>query len=97
MKMDMITFNLFPEDVDTLDDPKVQEFLSLLENMASAYEAKLRTFAIRKGTVIFSVNNEEMCNDLLDDLEELTGRRPRMASDEEDFIEKFREEFDKPK
>jgi len=95
--MGMMALNLFSEDVDSLDDPRVQEFKSLLENMANAYKTKLRTFAIHKGKVIFSVNDEEMCNDLLDDFEKLTGQRPQIASNGEDFVKQFKEKFDHPK
>lgn len=93
----MIALNLFSEDVDSLNNPRVQEFKSLLENMADAYKTKLRTFAIHKGKVIFSVNDEEMCDDLLDDFEKLTGQRSRIMSNGEDFVKQFKEEFECPK
>lgn len=95
--MGMIALNLFSEDVDSLNNPRVQEFKSLLENMADAYKTKLRTFAIHKGKVIFSVNDEEMCDDLLDDFEKLTGQRPKIMSNDEDFVKQFKEEFERPK
>jgi len=36
MNMGMIAFRLFSEDVNSLEHPKVQEYKSLLENMANA-------------------------------------------------------------
>ena len=92
--MSIIAFRLFTEDVNSIEHPKVQECKTLLENMATAYKTKLRTFAIHKGIVLFSVNNEEIRDALLNDIEELTGNKAKMASDAEDFVKRCKEEFE---
>lgn len=96
VNMGTIAINMFSKDVNSLDDSRVQEFKSLLENMADAYKTKLNSFAIHKGKVIFNVNSEEMCSALLEDFGTLTGQETEVALDSEDFVKKYEENFDKP-
>ena len=88
--MGTIALNLFDKDVDSLDHPRVKEFLENLKKMADVYRCQVVRFAIDKGVVIFNIDNEEMCNDILNDLKELTDRKPYVASDSEEFVDIYK-------
>jgi len=86
--MGMMVMNLFEKTVDSLDDPKVKEFIGLLQNCAKAYKCKMRSFAIHKGVVFFSFDNEEIMRDLAADMEEMTGVRADICKNKEEFLQK---------
>ena len=52
--------DLFPEHINNIYDPKVEQFKLLLEQIADDYGGNLTSFKIKKGTVSFSFDNEEL-------------------------------------
>ena len=60
-----IEVDLFPEEVDSLDDPEVIRFKNLLEEVAEEYHCSLVSFDIDCGTVIFSFDSDEITAKIL--------------------------------
>lgn len=84
--MGIISMQLFSEDVDSLEHPDVREFVAILERMAEVYGCHLMSFAIQNGVVMFAFDSEEITGDILEDLEEVTGQKPVIASSKEAFV-----------
>ena len=85
--MGLIAVKMFPSAIDSLNHDAVNEFRELLEGMAGAYRCTMTSFAIKKGVVFVSFDKEEIVQDILADLEELTGQRPTMCDSAESFID----------
>ena len=60
-----IEVDLFAEEVNTLDHPKVIHFKKLLEEVAEQYKCNLTSFNIDHGTVIFSFDSDELTAEIL--------------------------------
>ncbi len=60
-----IEIDLFPEEINSLEDPEVISFRMLLEDVAEEYECTLVSFDIDHGTVIFSFDNDELMAKIL--------------------------------
>ena len=58
--MGIIEVDLFSEDVDSLDHPKVVKFKRLLDEVADEYHCHLILFEIKHGTVLFSFGNDAL-------------------------------------
>ena len=86
--MSIVALSLFPPTVDSLDHELVQEYRTILEGMADSYNCKMTSFAIKQGVVFFSFDSQEVVDDILEDLAELTGQKPVLC----DSIESFQNE-----
>jgi hypothetical protein len=84
--MAMIAIKLFPESVDSLEHELVQEYLRILRNRMDAYDCKLKSFAIKKGTVFFSCDNQELMDDIVKELETITGNPAVICESPETFV-----------
>jgi hypothetical protein len=62
---DFIEVDLFPEEVDSLDDPEVTHFKKLLKEVAEEYHCSLVSFDVNCGTVIFSFDSDELTAEIL--------------------------------
>ena len=62
--MGIIEVDMFSEDVNTLDHPKVIELKKLLEEVANEYECHLLSFDIHYGTVSFSFDSDELTGEI---------------------------------
>ena len=60
-----IEIDMFPEEVNRLDDPRVINFKRLLLEMAEEYDCFLISFEINNGTVTFSFDNDELTAEIL--------------------------------
>jgi len=60
-----IEIDMFPEEVNRLDDPRVINFKRLLLEMAEEYDCFLITFEINNGTVTFSFDSDELTAEIL--------------------------------
>ena len=60
-----IEVDMFTEDVDSLDNPKVINFKRVLLGVAEEYDCFLTTFEINKGTVTFSFDSDELTAEIL--------------------------------
>lgn len=69
--MGIIEVDLFSEDVDSLDHPKVVELKKLLEEVADDFDCNLMSFDIEHGTVSFSFDNDELDAEILRILQEI--------------------------
>jgi len=69
--MGIIEVDLFSEDVDSLDHPKVVEFKTLLEQVADDFDCSLTSFDVEHGTVSFSFDNDELDAEILRILQEI--------------------------
>ncbi len=69
--MGIIEVDLFSEDVDRLDHPKVVELKKLLEEVAHDFDCNLTSFHIERGTVSFSFDNDELDAEILRILQEI--------------------------
>jgi hypothetical protein len=58
--MGIIEVDMFSEDINALDHPKVVELKRLLEEVAEEYECHLLSFDIDYGTVSFSFDSDEL-------------------------------------
>jgi len=63
--MGIIEVDMFLEDVDDLDHPKVMKFRELLEEVARDYNCHLLSFHIDHGTVSFSFDDDELMAKIL--------------------------------
>lgn len=63
--MGVIEVELFEEEVDSLEDPKVVKFRKLLEQVAKEYQCKLVSFRIDRGTVSFSFDDDALHAEIL--------------------------------
>src|SRR5260221_3489922 len=79
--MAVIALPLFSRDVNSVDDPRVRELVTILKGMADAYGGKLTSIAIDHGVVLIGVQGEELVGDMLPDLERLTGSPVETAAD----------------
>ena len=59
--------------------------------MANAYKCKMTSFAVQRGVVFFSFDSEEIMADLMADMEEMTGVRPQVHKDEDEFLRKAKD------
>ncbi len=69
--MGIIEVDLFSEDVDSLDHPKVVQLKKLLEEVADDFDCNLTSFDIEHGTVSFSFDNDELDAEILRILQEI--------------------------
>jgi hypothetical protein len=92
--MSLLTIDLFPRDVNSLQDEKVVKFRELLENMTGAYGTSLQSFAIDHGVVVFGLDDERMTQDLLDLLTELLPAKPQIVADQAAFTKVMQELLD---
>ena len=69
--MGIIEVDLFSEDVDSLDHPKVVELKRLLEEVADDFDCNLTSFDIEHGPVSFSFDNDELDAEILRILQEI--------------------------
>lgn len=60
-----IEVDMFPEEVDRLDDPRVMDFKRVLMELAEEYDCFLITFEINHGTVTFSFDSDELTAEIL--------------------------------
>ena len=63
--MGIIEVDMFSEDVDDLDHPKVMKFRELLEEVARDYHCQLLSFRIDHGTVSFSFDDDGLTAKIL--------------------------------
>jgi hypothetical protein len=56
---------MFPEDVNSLDDPEVINFKRMLLEVAEEYDCFLITFEINQGTVTFSFDSDELTAEII--------------------------------
>jgi hypothetical protein len=60
-----IEVDMFPEDVNSLDNPQVIDFKRVLLEVAEEYDCFLTTFEVSKGTVTFSFDSDELTAQIL--------------------------------
>jgi len=60
-----IEVDMFPEEINSLDDPQVIDFKRVLLEVAEEYDCFLTSFEIHNGTVTFSFNNDELTSEIL--------------------------------
>ena len=60
-----IEVDMFPEDVNSLDDPEVINFKRVLLEVAEEYDCFLITFEINRGTVTFSFDSDELTAEIM--------------------------------
>lgn len=63
--MGVIEVDLFSEDVNSLDHPKVVRFRKVLEEVAEQYRCVLLFFEIDRGTVAFSFDDDGLTAEIL--------------------------------
>lgn len=60
-----IEVDMFPEDINSLDDPEVINFKRVLLEVAEEYDCFLITFEIDRGTVTFSFDSDELTAEIM--------------------------------
>ena len=60
-----IEVDMFPEDINSLDDPQVINFKRVLLEVAEEYDCFLITFEIDRGTVTFSFDSDELTAEIM--------------------------------
>ena len=60
-----IEVDMFPEDINSLDDPEVINFKRVLLEVAEEYDCFLITFEINRGTVTFSFDSDELTAEIM--------------------------------
>ncbi len=65
----MIEVDLFPEEVDSEEDPRVVEFRRLLEEVAEDYNCNLVAFEINNGSVSFEFDDDSLTAEIIRELE----------------------------
>ena len=63
--MGVIEVDMFSEDVNSPDHPEAATFRLLLEQVADDHDCNLLSFDIDKGTVSFSLDNDELTAEIL--------------------------------
>ncbi|MBW2028198.1 MAG: hypothetical protein JRH06_11300 [Deltaproteobacteria bacterium] len=63
--MGTIEVDMFREEVDSTDHPEAIRFKGLLEDVAEEYGCELISFSVKKGTVSFSFDNDELMADII--------------------------------
>jgi hypothetical protein len=61
----IIEVDLFPNKVDSRTHPDAAKFRKTLESVADEYDCTLTSFAVDKGTVSFSFDNNELMAEIL--------------------------------
>jgi hypothetical protein len=61
----LIEVDLFPAEVNSLDNPQVLRFKELLEEVALEYHCRLIFFDINNGTVSFSFDSDGLTSEIL--------------------------------
>jgi hypothetical protein len=61
----LIEVDLFPAEVNSLDNPQVLRFKELLEEVALEYHCRLIFFDINNGIVSFSFDSDELTSEIL--------------------------------
>ena len=61
----LIEVDLFPEEVDRLEHPEVVRLRALLEDVALEHHCRLLFFEIKRGTVSFSFDSDELMTKIL--------------------------------
>jgi hypothetical protein len=99
--MGIITVPMFPPDVNSLDHPEVANLRAVYEGMARAYQCKMTSFAIDHGVIFVSFDSEELCNDIMVDMKEIsldTERPPtgelRKIDEAVSMVKKARKDFE---
>ena len=62
---EFIEVDMFPEDINSLDDPEVINFKRVLLEVAEEYDCFLITFEINRGTVTFSFDSDELTAEIM--------------------------------
>ena len=60
-----IEVDMFPKEINNLNDPEVARFKMLLLEVAEGYDCFLVSFEIDHGTVIFSFDSDELTAEIL--------------------------------
>ena len=60
-----IEIDMFPEEVNRLDDPRVINFKRQLLEVAEEYDCFLITFEINNGTLTFSFDSDELTAEIM--------------------------------
>jgi len=60
-----IEVDMFPKEINSLNDPEVIRFKRLLLEVAEGYDCFLVSFEIDHGTVIFSFDSDELTAEIL--------------------------------
>ncbi|MBW1850615.1 MAG: hypothetical protein JRJ15_04140 [Deltaproteobacteria bacterium] len=60
-----IEIDMFPKEINRLNDPEVTRFKRLLLEVAEGYDCFLVSFEIDHGTVIFSFDSDELTAEIL--------------------------------
>ena len=63
--MGIIEVDMFPKDVDSPGHPVAESFRELLEEVAEEFGCKILSFEVRRGTVSFSFDNDELTAEIL--------------------------------
>jgi hypothetical protein len=63
--MDIIEVDMFSEDVNSPEHPVAESFRELLEEVAASYRCKVLFFNIKRGTVMFSFDNDELTAEII--------------------------------
>ncbi len=66
--MKPIALYLFPEKVNSLDEPPVREFREILDRISRSYNCRLINFSINHGTVTFQFDDPKVMRDILADI-----------------------------
>jgi len=61
----VIEIDMFPEDVDNINNPEVVLFKELLEEVADEYHCSLLSFEIDHGVVIFSFDSDKLMSEII--------------------------------
>jgi hypothetical protein len=61
----LVEVDLFPAEVNSLDNPEVLRFRELLEEVALEYHCRLIFFDINSGIVSFSFDSDELTAEIL--------------------------------
>ena len=58
--------DLFSAEVDGEDHPYASQFKDMLESVAEQYGCKLMSFEVKKGTVMFSFDSDQLNDKILE-------------------------------
>ena len=61
----IIEVDMFGKEVDSFSHPEVEQFRLLLEQVADDFDSRLLSFEIKRGTVSFSFDREELTAEIL--------------------------------
>jgi hypothetical protein len=67
----VIEVDLFDKKINGADHPEALKFKSLLEEVAEDYHTRLVVFEVRRGTVSFGFDSDELTAEILNVLQEM--------------------------